>query len=275
MPLAVTARLPRPDDSAEFERLAVDVLSRKFGLDLLEFGRPGQAQHGIDAFVRRDTGGLVVLQSKNSMDLSLSDVAKDVAKADAHQFPVALSEFLVATATSRDARLQELILAMSEERIGASRCPVRVFFWEDLSREIAGHPDLLEKYGYERSDGRSSRAPSGPRITCPRCHEDSKLGSRVCITCRAQIVYGATEKELVGGFVVGWLSMLVLAVYAVSYFGQLTFADIFARAVQYTDHKMLSGSLLGASTLGGCVGFGLFWRLQKKKIRFFWIEQKV
>ena len=108
-------------------------------------GRTGQAQNGVDIYgcpkhlnVEAITPVLAVAQCKAVEALSLDDVKSEVTKAEG--FVPVPAEYLLLTTLSRDVSLQAAVRETSWPFW------VRLMFWEDLSLELSGHPDLLKKH---------------------------------------------------------------------------------------------------------------------------------
>lgn len=147
MPSPSTTNLPRPKSWDEFEDICADVLKRIWRDPyLIRNGRSGQKQHGVDIYGHPEhLGGAVVgkyggAQCKQTDDLSITTVEKEVQKA--MSFEPLLNEYLVITTSARNADLQQQV------RIKQKHWEFRVciLFWEDISQELSGHNDLLQKH---------------------------------------------------------------------------------------------------------------------------------
>jgi hypothetical protein len=146
MPSPSTSKLPTPRSWEEFEDICADVLKRIWDDPYVtRNGRTGQGQNGVDIFgrpqhlnVQATTPVFAVAQCKAVEALTLYDIKCEVAKAEG--FAPVPAEYLLLTTLSRDVALQA---AVRETQWPFS---VRLMFWEDLSLELAGHPDLLKKH---------------------------------------------------------------------------------------------------------------------------------
>jgi hypothetical protein len=145
MPSPPTSDLPRPKSWDEFEDIVADVLKRVWKDPYItRNGRAGQKQHGVDIFGQPEhlggasSGRYAAAQCKETDCLTLEIVEDEANKARAFKPP--LTEYLMATTAPRDAALQE--------RMRTSTWPFRivVWFWEDISLELSGHDDLLQKH---------------------------------------------------------------------------------------------------------------------------------
>lgn len=73
-----------------------------------------------------------------------SFIEKEIAKARAFQPP--LAEYVIATSLERDAKLQAEVRELSDHNGKKESFAVHTLFWEEIWRELSGHPDLLVKY---------------------------------------------------------------------------------------------------------------------------------
>ena len=145
MPSPPTTDLPRPKSWDEFEDICADVLKRLWKDPyIVRHGRSGQKQHGVDIYGQPEhlggasSGKYAAAQCKETDGLGLATVEEEVEKAKG--FTPTLCEYLVMTTAPRDAQLQQ------EVRNHAWPFRVHVMFWDDISLELSGHDDLLQKH---------------------------------------------------------------------------------------------------------------------------------
>lgn len=145
MPSPSTTNLPRPRSWDEFEDICADVLKRLWNDPfVVRNGRSGQQQNGVDIYGQpKHLGGpasekYAGAQCKTTAELDIATVEEEVEKAKGFRPP--LSEYLVMTTAARDATLQEEVRTKSWSR------RVLVMFWEDISLELSGYDDLLQKH---------------------------------------------------------------------------------------------------------------------------------
>ncbi len=151
MPTLNSIHFPPPQDWPEFEDLCRDLWARLWDdPNTQRNGRSGQGQKGVDIFGYPKRGRAVEgvqCRVKNrwlGQYLTEQDVSKAVEEAD--EFEPALSRLTIATTSSRDATLQEKIRLFSDSRLGQSKFPVSVAFWEEIQSRLVEHEDLLRKY---------------------------------------------------------------------------------------------------------------------------------
>jgi hypothetical protein len=146
MPSPSTTDLPRPKSWDEFEDICADVLKRIWEDPYItRNGRSGQRQHGVDCYgFPKHLGGASAkkyagAQCKETDELTIEVVQEEVEKAK--EFNPGLTEYLVMSTAPRDAKLQESVRTQSWpfDR-------VHVMFWDDISLELSGHDDLLQKH---------------------------------------------------------------------------------------------------------------------------------
>jgi tetratricopeptide (TPR) repeat protein len=145
MPTRASADLPPPSSWDEFETIVADLV-REVWHDpaTSEYGRTGQAQQGVDIYCRLDGTGYCGFQCKNTNSLDMDVINEEIEKADS--FSPSLSKFVVATTAPQDASLQEEVRELSEEREEEDKFPVDILMWEDISRLLGGHQNLLETH---------------------------------------------------------------------------------------------------------------------------------
>ena len=146
MPSPATTNLPRPKSWDEFEDICADVLKRLWRDPyVVRNGRSGQSQNGVDCYgLPEHLGGASAgkycgAQCKLTEVLSLRIIQDEVGKAE--NFEPHLTEYILMTTASRDSRLQEDVRTQNWpfDR-------VQIMFWEDISLELSGHEDLLQKH---------------------------------------------------------------------------------------------------------------------------------
>lgn len=145
MPSPSTTNLPRPKSWEEFEDICADIL-KKIWKDpyVIRHGRSGQRQNGVDIYGHPEHLGGVTerkyagAQCKETDFLSFLTVEKETIKATS--FEPSLTEYLLMTTAPRDAVLQQKIRAQTW------KFRVHIMFWEDISQELSGHIDLLQKH---------------------------------------------------------------------------------------------------------------------------------
>ena len=145
MPSPPTTDLPRPKSWNEFEDICADVLKRLWKDPyIVRNGRSGQKQHGVDSYGQPEylggsaSGQYAGAQCKvtNALDMATVETEVEIAKG----FKPALSEYLVMTTAPRDAQVQQGV------RTKTWPFRVHIIFWDDISLELSGHDDLLQKH---------------------------------------------------------------------------------------------------------------------------------
>lgn len=146
MPSPPTTSFPLPRSWDEFEDICVDVLKQIWSDPYVtRNGRSGQSQDGVDCFgLPRHLGGPAAkkyagAQCKLTEALTFAVVQEEVDKATT--FEPRLSEYVMMTTAPRDSTLQE--------EVRTHTWPfdrVLLMFWPDISDELSGHADLLEKH---------------------------------------------------------------------------------------------------------------------------------
>src|SRR5262249_50026021 len=84
------------------------------------------------------------VQCKNVERLAIQKVTFEIPEAELFTPP--LAEYWIVTSADRDASIQAEIRELSRARVAERKFRVGTMFWEDIERELAGHPDLVRKY---------------------------------------------------------------------------------------------------------------------------------
>jgi tetratricopeptide (TPR) repeat protein len=173
VPDITAVEIPKPLNWQDFQRACVPLFRSLLADPLLqEFGREGQAQHGIDLFGSRDGDPRkpVGVQCRRIDEpINEKTIRQEVAKA--RKFTPPLTELIFATTSDRDGRVQAVAAQITLE-LHAEGWPCRVIImgWQDLRPEIAKVPDAANAFGLSppvlsqpvidavREEGASTRA---------------------------------------------------------------------------------------------------------------------
>lgn len=144
--------LPIPTNWKLFENMCQDVFSTRFGLDFQPYGRGGQNQYGIDLFATNTTGQIVVVQCKNFFS-GISSKTIDTELGKFENIPleniILREKYIFATTAFRDTTIQNYILNLNISRTKDNKCPVEIYFWEDIVAIILNNKDIFTNfYGY-------------------------------------------------------------------------------------------------------------------------------
>lgn len=150
MPTPSTSDLPKPKSWDEFEDIVWEIYTRRWqDSHAQRYGRSGQAQNGIDIYGQQNhSGNYIAVQCKRYEDkkLNLQTIVAEITKAEGFSSPI--SEYIIATTTSRNTKIQDSIRLLNEERKEENKFAVYVSFWEDICSYLAepSNHDLLKKY---------------------------------------------------------------------------------------------------------------------------------
>lgn len=136
-------KLQPPDTDQDFERL-INQLSPHFIKESDEtdrYGISGQVQWGVDHYHQSSRKAV---QSKNVQKLTFPVVLEELKKTN--KFPHSISHYYIATASSRNGRLQDAVWELNLNREEAELFKITVVFWDDLRDIINQNQNLLESY---------------------------------------------------------------------------------------------------------------------------------
>lgn len=134
------AELP-PD---RFERLCADIASSVEGTYLQLFGRPGQAQDGIDVYGRRSDGSYVAWQVKRRSTFRGRDLATALRVFVLGSKPFPVSRFVVAG--SFDESERTLVYALEQARQANPDIEILLYGVRRITGELRQRPELVRQY---------------------------------------------------------------------------------------------------------------------------------
>jgi alkanesulfonate monooxygenase SsuD/methylene tetrahydromethanopterin reductase-like flavin-dependent oxidoreductase (luciferase family) len=152
MPLPVNRQYAPPQSWEEFESLCADIYERVWkDPNTQKHGRQGQPQGGVDVYGRPDGKNYSGVQCKNKSvwpprTLTEKDVDEEVKKAKTWE--PGLKHFIVATTAPNDDKVQAHARKLTEAHKKKGFFSVTIVSWDEITRRLSGHRDLLGKYGY-------------------------------------------------------------------------------------------------------------------------------
>lgn len=135
-----------PTDPAEFENMVLDYFRLFYAEKVQPYGRRGQCQGGIDLYIDNGDGSIIGIQCKDYIksQITRQNVAEIVALAET--FPRPLSQLIIAVANCTDAKIQEYVSAVDQNRRQNEKFGVGIIFWESIISKIKERPYILYKY---------------------------------------------------------------------------------------------------------------------------------
>lgn len=153
----------------QFEDLANGLLGEVYNIpDAQQFGRPGQAQNGVDVYGRSKRYGMIGVQCKRLADLDPNGdpypggpishkFLRDAANG-ALVFKPALSIWILATTARRDTAVQGWVNELNDEWEAQGRKRrAMVWSWDDIVGYLNGFPELQRWYYEEVIKVRGTR----------------------------------------------------------------------------------------------------------------------
>lgn len=143
MPTIASSVVPPPKSWDEFEDITLSAAKIRWGSkDFERHGRAGQKQDGVDVFGHDESGNLIGIQCKNTVDgISIDTIEAEIIKAET--FKPDIKSLYIATTAKRDAPIQKHILSISAARKLASKFSVRILFWDDICGDLAADDDVF------------------------------------------------------------------------------------------------------------------------------------
>lgn len=147
-----------PQNWQDFEKFLkglVDVIWKQEGWQI--YGRPGQAQLGIDLYGYDEQGRFTGIQCKKTnltnangklltkSLLTKSLIEEEISSAESIENPK-LERLIFATTSTRDTNVQDIIRGISHERKKAGKFIVDIWFWDDFQVYIEKHVELMNWY---------------------------------------------------------------------------------------------------------------------------------
>lgn len=135
MPTISEIGLPPPPTYQEFETIVCDYFSHKYGVPFQKWGRPGQAQYGIDLLGRN-----IGVQCKNYINtpLTIQKLENDIHQAE--QLDPPLDKMYIVTTAREDVNIQQYV----RSRVG--KFPVEIYYWSVIENFLLENPRIKEKH---------------------------------------------------------------------------------------------------------------------------------
>lgn len=151
MPDLTNIRVSPPANWQDFERLSADLWEKIWRDPNTQLnGRSGQPQAGVDIWGAVDgSPELSGVQCKGKdggygKRVTSKQLISEVTKAK--QFSPRIAHFIIATTARNDVHIQQLARELSARHKRAGLFTVDVMGWDDISRRIAGYPDVFAKH---------------------------------------------------------------------------------------------------------------------------------
>lgn len=140
----------KPKNWQDFEILCYHLWKKEFKCRMISLhGRQGQPQFGVDIYGELSNNDYFGIQCKgkddyNNSKLTTQEINSEIEKA--RKFNPQLKLFIIATTSSRDAKLQEYIREKDKESQVSYGFHVDVKFWEDIEDLLDFHKDVSDWY---------------------------------------------------------------------------------------------------------------------------------
>ena len=151
VPTRHTARIPPPKGWEELEILVWD-LFRCIWKDpyATRHGRSGQRQNGVDVYGHPDRGleteGVQVKGRDSGFGGAVTEAELRDEAEKAKSFEPNLRHFTLVTSAQRDAAIQRVARALTQENSIDGLFGVDIWGWEDVEERLAGLPNLMQMH---------------------------------------------------------------------------------------------------------------------------------
>lgn len=143
----------------QFEDLTAGVFSAVYrDPKPTKFGRPGQAQNGVDVYGHENGNGrLIGIQCKRMDERDLNNqpqpggaitrklLDREIKEAR-NGFPQRLDTWILATTAKRDAAIQGYALQLDRESRASGSFGIQLWFWDDFITDLNRHHNLQQWY---------------------------------------------------------------------------------------------------------------------------------
>ena len=157
--------LPPPANWQDFQSLVKDIAAIRYNPDtVIEYGRLGQRQNGVDVYAEDRFGKKIGIQCKETKSvLADGEIGREAGKA--RSFSQKLDLFIVATTDRTDAKLQAAVIALNDSRTYSFK--IRVDFWDDLINDINRYAMVLNDC-YSRYRQHFQQSDESSHLACLR-----------------------------------------------------------------------------------------------------------
>ena len=140
---------PVPTDWQFFEKLSRGLLSEIYSRQFQRWGRGGQRQDGIDAYMLEKDGTAIAFQCKGRSAgklnvLTSSDVDKAIESIASFKYQI--DEFIILTTAMDDVALHQKVAEISAKRIEEGNCRVSVWGWNTICDHIGEHERIQRDF---------------------------------------------------------------------------------------------------------------------------------
>lgn len=195
MPTLGNMEIPKPRDWQEFERLVESYARINWpGCMIALFGGIGQAQNGVDIYIKNKNTHYIGIQCKKVARLTYSQIETEIEKAK--YFKPALTHYFIATSINRNAVLQEKVNILNSQRNEKGLFPVDIIFWEDIIRLIVSDSKVFEQH-YPQLSLRNGR--SDGLVLHASNNKNSIIGNNITIKTTGKLnVRNAPIQDTIG-----------------------------------------------------------------------------
>lgn len=145
MPSVSSFEVPPPKNWQDFETIVRDAQTQRWkGSTLQKNGRPGQQQQGVDIWGPDEIGRPIGIQCKRVKGLDINVVREEIEKAEG--FSGSLVTLFIATTAEHDAKLQQQVRNLSDQRVAQGRFSVSLLYWDEIVAGLMLNPEVFNAH---------------------------------------------------------------------------------------------------------------------------------
>nr|WP_278376827.1 hypothetical protein [Brucella anthropi] len=145
MPSVTSLELPLPRNWQDFETIVRDAMAQRWKSSTLQKnGRTGQQQQGVDILGPDEIGRPIGIQCKCVKKLGISDVRDEIEKAD--KFEGQLITLFIATTAEHDAKLQQQVRILSDQRVAQGSFSISLLYWDEIIAGLILNPVVFNSH---------------------------------------------------------------------------------------------------------------------------------
>ena len=141
--MIVQRSIPKPETFEMLEDIARFYFSKKYNEPFNKWGRPGQAQHGIDVYGIVNKR-VIAVQCKchNDGDLTPVEIDSEIGRVSRSMHASSISEFYFVTTAKRDVNAQTKVQLLTKYY----NFSIHIIYWDEFEAWLLSHSEFLHLF---------------------------------------------------------------------------------------------------------------------------------